>query len=210
VRRAMELGADWVEVDVHAVEGALAVIHDATLDRTTNGAGPVAAASLAALRLLDAGQGQRVPLLPEVMDLVEGRAGLNVEMKGAACCAPLASLLEARESSGRLDLTRLLVSSFDHVQLRQMKARMPAVPLGAIAVFAPGGSAAFAEALGARAAVLGLEGLTAPVVEDAHARGIQVYVFTVNEPEDIRRVRSLGADGVFTDFPERVAPAIAG
>lgn len=82
VRRALELGADGIEVDVHLADGRLVVIHDDTLNRTTNGTGPVAEKSFACLRSLNAGQGERIPTLEEVFDTVNRRAIVNIELKG--------------------------------------------------------------------------------------------------------------------------------
>ncbi|WP_372695342.1 glycerophosphodiester phosphodiesterase, partial [Immundisolibacter sp.] len=82
VRRAVEFGIPWVEVDVQACADGLVVIHDDTLERTTDGHGPVATQPLAALRRLDAGGGERIPLPQEVLDLCRGRCAVNLELKG--------------------------------------------------------------------------------------------------------------------------------
>ncbi len=81
VRQALELGANGIEVDVHPADGRLVVIHDDTLNRTTNGAGLVAEKTFSYLRSLDAGQGERIPTLEEVFDVVNRRAVINVELK---------------------------------------------------------------------------------------------------------------------------------
>ena len=81
VRKALELGASWVEVDVYPVEGELVVIHDDRLERTTNGRGYVVEQSLDSLRSLDAGKGEKIPLLREVFDAVDHRAGVNVQFQ---------------------------------------------------------------------------------------------------------------------------------
>ena len=209
IQCALGMGADWVEVDVRAAGGELVVIHDESLDRTTNGTGLVADRDLAYLRSLDAGEGQRIPLLREVLDLVRGRAGLNADMKGAGWAAPMARLLDERGSRAALDASGLLVSSFDHSQLKELRALVPGVPLGAIVDRPPDGTARFAEELGAAVAVVGLAAVTEGLVEDAHGRSIAVYVFTVNEASAVRRVRGLGADGVFTDYPDRVRAIVA-
>lgn len=86
-RRAWALGVNAVELDVHLVEDELVVIHDDTLERTTNGQGPVAGRSLAALRGLDAGGGWPIPLLREVVAALPAGAGLNVELKGTGTAA---------------------------------------------------------------------------------------------------------------------------
>jgi len=91
VRKALELGADGIEVDVYFVDGRLMVIHDDTLNRTTNGKGPVAGRTFAELRALDAGKGERIPTLAEVFDAVNHRAVINMELKGPGTAAPVRS-----------------------------------------------------------------------------------------------------------------------
>lgn len=78
IHQAIEQGADWVEIDVHYVHGQLLVIHDGTLDRTTNGVGPLAGLSFNELRRLDAGQGEQIPTLEEVIQQTAGKVGLNI------------------------------------------------------------------------------------------------------------------------------------
>ena len=86
IRRALELGAHGVEIDVRLVHGELLVMHDAKLDRTTNGRGYLARKSLEVLRALDAGQGERIPTLREVFETVHRRAFINIELKGRQHC----------------------------------------------------------------------------------------------------------------------------
>ena len=93
IRKALALGVDGVEIDVYAVEGQLVVIHDETLERTTNGAGHVEAQSFEYLRSLDAGMGEKVPTLREVLDIVDRRAFVNIELKGRETAALTSGLI---------------------------------------------------------------------------------------------------------------------
>src|SRR5579862_2625349 len=88
VRKALELGANGIEVDVQLADDHLVVIHDATLDRTTDGTGAVAEKSFACLRSLDAGRSERIPTLEEVFDAVNRQAVINVEFKGPGTAPP--------------------------------------------------------------------------------------------------------------------------
>jgi glycerophosphoryl diester phosphodiesterase len=205
VRRALELGADGVEVDVHLAEGQLVVIHDATLKRTTNGHGRVAEKTFAYLRSLDAGSGEKIPVLAEIFDAVNRRAIVNIELKGAHTAAPVVALIGEYASQRGWRFDDFLVSSFDHEQLREARQLCPEIRIGALIEKAPRELAKFAEALGAWSLHAGKRCLTPKLVADAHRRGLKVFVYTVNETEEIARMRALGADGVFSDFPERVA-----
>ena len=128
VRRAIELGATWVEVDVQACADGLVVIHDDTLERTTDGHGPVATQTVAALRALDAGHGERIPLPQEVLDLCRGRCALNLELKGPRVAPRLLPLLRDALLAG-WSADALLCSSFDWPQLAALHAALPDLPL---------------------------------------------------------------------------------
>ncbi len=207
VRRALELGADGVEVDVHFVDGQLVVIHDRTLGRTTNGHGFVSRKSFAQLRLLDAGLGERIPTLAEIFDAVDHRAIINVELKGPRTAVPVAALIDeyVRERGWRPEA--FLVSAFDHAQLWEMRTLQPAIRLGALITRSPRSLAAFAERLGAWSVNLNRENVTAELVADAQRRGLKVFVYTVNQPRDVARMKQFGVDGVFSDYPEVVVAA---
>jgi glycerophosphoryl diester phosphodiesterase len=203
VRRALELGAQWIEVDVYVVQGRLMVFHDDRLERTTNGAGCIMEQSIDYLRSLDAGQGEKIPFLEEVVEAAAGRAGINVELKGPGTAEPVARFIAERVSEG-WEYDQLLVSSFDHHELLRLKRLNPKVHLGALIVARPLDYALFAERLGAFSVNPAMEYVDQAFVDDAHKRGLKVFVFTVNNPEDITRMADLGVDGVFSNYPERV------
>lgn len=204
VRRALELGADGVEVDVHFADGQLVVIHDATLNRTTNGRGRVMDKSFAHLRSLDAGLGEKIPTLAEIFDAVNRRAIINVELKGPHTAAPVAALIVEHVKRHGWRYEDFLVSSFDHEQIREAKRLCPELRIGALITKTPRSLAKFAEELGVWSLHASKRCVTPKLVADAHQRGLKVFVYTVNEPKDIAAMRALGVDGVFSDFPERV------
>jgi glycerophosphoryl diester phosphodiesterase len=97
-----------------------------------------------------------------------------------------------------------LVSSFNHRELSLVKKLDPKIKLGAMMVGLPLDDAAFAESLGAYSVHLSIEFIDRRFVKDAHNRNLRVFVFTVDHPEDINKMRKLGVDGVFTNYPGRV------
>jgi len=205
---ALQLGARAIEVDVYAVQGELLVIHDAQLERTTNGYGHIHNHSVAALRALDAGPEQGIPLLGEVLDCVAGRACLNIEIKDASAVEPLVALLQARlanHDSG-WQATQLLLSAFDHTLIAQVKALETRLNVAAlVSTWPPQDQGVdFAADLGAIALNPALEIVNQRLVDEAHAHGLGVYVYTVNQAEDLARMHHLGVDGVFCNYPERV------
>jgi len=203
IEKALEMGAPCIEVDVYLVDGRLVVFHDERLERTTNGCGYLCDQTFGDLRKLNAGGGQKIPTLQEVFDVVDQRAGVNIELKGTGTVHPAArfiSFLRERKWSDEL----LLVSSFNHRKLKALRQLDDRIKIGALTKERPADGAAFASALGAYSVHLSLESVDRRFVDDAHRRGLRVFVFTVNRPEDIARMEALGVDGVFTNYPQRV------
>ena len=205
-RAAVALGVHGVELDVQRVQGELAVIHDAALERTTNGLGAVERQSFAALRRLDAGQGQRVPTLAEVLAAVPEHVLVNVELKGPGTAALVADALS--------NLARpLLVSSFDPARLAEFRRRCPQVPVAPLVGTWTCAAPEAAAALGAWGVHLPLRAVKAARIAALKRRGLRCVVYTVNNRRRAARLRSLGVDGVFTDYPNRLrelAPARPG
>jgi len=198
-------GCTWLELDVQLhPSGNLLVLHDLTLDRTTNGHGLASDASWDALRALDAGSGERLPTLDEVLDRVGSRASLNIELKtwdGTA--AAVATVLRARLAQG-VAATQFIVSSFHLPELEAFKELLPEVPVAVLLCGVPLDGAACATALGAVALNQSAEFVDAALVADAKARGLQVNVYTVNDAAEYARLAAMCIDGVFTDVPDRL------
>jgi glycerophosphoryl diester phosphodiesterase len=202
VRRAIELGADGIEIDVYFVEGELVVFHDTKLERTTNGRGRLTRKSFQYLRALDAGNGEQIPTLGEVFDAVNRRAFINVELKGRRTAEPVAKLIEKYVRERGWSCEEFLVSSFHRRELRAL-ADGP-LRLGVLFARSARRFAPLAVKLGAFSIHPGLRWTNQRLVRRAHALGLKVFVYTVNDAKDIARMSALGVDGVFTDFPERV------
>jgi glycerophosphoryl diester phosphodiesterase len=201
--KAIDLGAKWIELDVQLHRSRLWVFHDLRLERCTNGRGWLVDHDEAALRKLDAGGGQKIPFLDEALAHIGRRARVNVELKSAAgtAAAVAAVLRECLARGWKPD--DFLVSSFHLPELRDFKRRLPEVPLGVLMCGVPLTLAAAATELGAAVLSLDMDFADPALIEDAHRRGLRVFVYTVNLPADIARMRARGADGVFTDFPDR-------
>jgi glycerophosphoryl diester phosphodiesterase len=203
IERALALGTTHIEIDVFLVDGELMVFHDERLERTTNGTGYLWDQSFTDLRSLNAGSGEKIPTLPEVGTLINRRAGLNIELKGPGTAAPVAACIDDLVNSG-WPLHSILVSSFDHRQLVELKRLNSQIKIGALTASLPVDNARFAETISAFSVHPSLEFIDRAFVVDAHTRGLKVYVYTVDHPEDIARMHTLGVDGVFSNFPDRV------
>lgn len=201
--RALALGAPCVELDVQAVDGRLLVFHDDRLERCTNGRGAIGDASFDSLRALDAGNGERIPTLDEVVGLIGRRAGVNIELKGPGTAMPVASFLEQLPASDGPD-AMMLASSFDIARLRELRARDGAVRIGLLCRRWERNTLQDAVDLRAYSIHLAMSLANAARVAQIQAAGLRCLVYTANTAGDIARLRGMGVDGVFSDFPERV------
>ena len=203
---AIEQRADMIEIDLHRTrDGATVIAHDEELSGL-GGKGEIAAATLAEVRALDAGGGERVPTLDEVLDRFGERIPFNLELKRGSSASYEGlerAALDAVRKRGLLEQT--LFSSFFDPVLERLRALAPEARLARL--FSPRDPERpleRARAVGAEA-INPWRGLLQPeLIEAAHAEGLAVYVFTVDEEQEMRSLLDLGVDGIFTNFPDRL------
>ncbi|BAG23344.1 putative glycerophosphodiester phosphodiesterase [Streptomyces griseus subsp. griseus NBRC 13350] len=194
--RAEASGMDAIELDLHlSKDGALVVMHDVDVDRTTDGTGPIAARTLAELRELDAGRGERIPVFEEVLEAVS--SPLQAEIKDVAAARALADVIRERDLVGRVE-----VSSFHDEAVTEIARLVPGVRTVLIASRWGQDVVDRAKAAGAATLALNIRRLTLEIVEQAHSEGVKVIGWVVNTQDHLRLARALGLDGATTDFPE--------
>jgi len=194
-RKALECGATGLEFDVRrCADGQLVVIHDDTIDRTTNGRGRVRSLNYAALCKFDAGFGSPIPLLADVLDEFGARCLLNIELKENGIADDVKKLVIER----RLE-RHVILSSFEW---QELASAVPEIPIGLLSSKLANIISA-ARDLRATAIHPHKDVVTPTLIEKAREAGLQIHVWTVNDPAEMSKFRSLGADGIFTDFPER-------
>ena len=226
---AAALGVDVLEMDLHGTaDGALVIIHDGTVERTTNGAGAVAALTLAELKKLDAGYrwtndgGRTFPFrgrsvtVPTLREVLEGfpQARLNIDIKGTPPPALVKNFCRVlRESRAT---TRVNVASFNWQTLAEFRQECPEVTTSAsfdevLALLseAQAGQKTAVDKASLRAVQVpesagGRQLLTAELVEAAHRRGLEVHVWTINDEAGMGRMIKLGVDGIITDHPDKL------
>jgi len=204
--KAIELRADMIELDVHAcASGEIVIIHDDTLERTTNGYGEVAKTPLAGLQRLDAGLGEPIPTLQKVLETFRGKIKLNIELKGRHTGEPVAYLLHEYIYHYKWPVLDILVTSFIPEELMRLHTIMPVVQLGLL--FDEGQKIVYNTAI-FKYIIIPFSSLKPELVEDAHARGVKVLVYTVNEPADIHYARQSRVDGIISDKPDVVKALI--
>ncbi|MBD0740012.1 glycerophosphodiester phosphodiesterase [Streptomyces sp. CBMA29] len=200
-RRAEKAGLDQIELDLHlSKDGALIVMHDADVDRTTDGAGLVRDLTLDEIRGLDAGLGERVPVFEEVLEAV-GRP-IQAEIKDVAAARALADALSAHGATDRVS-----VLSFHDEALAEIRTLLPDVRTVLVAGDLGPEIVTRAQAVGARLVSLELRQLNLDVVERCQAAGIAVMAWTVNTAQEWALARALRLDGAATDLPEEPAAA---
>jgi glycerophosphoryl diester phosphodiesterase len=200
-----------VELDVHlSADGVPVVIHDPTLERTTDGTGPVDHLAASDLAMLDAGSwfapafgAESVPTLAAVLDLLAGRLRINVELKDAAAGLAVLGLLP------RFPGAEVVLSCFDRAALHALRRADRQVPLAVLSEES-GWHRLIPEALtlGASALHLRADVVTRPLVAAARAAGLPVYVWTVDDPRVARTLARAGVAGLFTNDPARLRSAI--
>jgi len=204
-KKALEFDIDAVELDVYVCKsGELVVIHDDKVDRTTNGKGYVIEKTFDELRELDAGQNEKIPLLSEVLDVIDKKVKINIELKGANTAKPVNDLIEKYVKNKGWKYENFLISSFNHYELKQFNEINPDIEIGALITGIPIDFAEFAEKVNAKYVNLCIEFINQEFVDDAHNRGMKVFVWTVNDLDDIERMKALGIDGIFSNFPDRL------
>lgn len=212
-RLAAELGADGVELDVHlTADGEVVVIHDDTIDRTSNGSGAVSSMTFAELRQFDYSnnmrgyKGCKIPTLREVYELL-APTGLhvNVELKAGALPEPelIEQLAQLEAEFGMED--RIIYSSFNHYSLLMLKEQLPHAKTAILYMTALAYPWKYAASLGCAALHPMMPNLMIPdYVAETHALGMITNVWTVDRPDDIKRMLALGADGIITNEPAMV------
>ncbi|MEV8552229.1 glycerophosphodiester phosphodiesterase family protein [Streptomyces glaucescens] len=193
---AEQAGLDVIELDLHlSKDGALVVMHDAEVDRTTDGSGPIAEMTLAELRALDAGDGERIPVFEEVLEAVS--APIQAEIKDVAAARALVELMRRRELTGRIE-----VSSFHDEAIAETARLLPGVRTALIASRYGTDIVERAVQAGARTVCLDIRRLTLEVVEHAREADLRVIGWVVNSQKHLRLVRALELDGATTDYPD--------
>ena len=198
IRRALEYAVDMVEVDVRETKDEeIVVIHDETLERTTNGRGHVHQTSFSELRKLDAGKGERIPTLQEVIDLVKGRVGLVVELKDPGTTDKVAEILG---KNNFVDQT--LVTSFIHSAVKTIKELNPQLKTGVIFRSAPIKPSQLALDANANALFPYHKYVTTRMIDDVHSNHLTINVWTVDTREEIEHYARIGVDGIVTNRPD--------
>jgi len=218
-RKALELGADGIELDVQmSSDGFLVVIHDEKLDRTSNGKGLVRDRTLAELKSLDFGswfsedfRDEKIPVLEDVLCLLSGWDGLlNIEIKNGPVFYPGIERAVADAVKKYRMTYRTIISSFNHyslVEIRKYEPEIKTAPLYMAGIYKPW---EYARSIGATAIHPLFYNVVPEVMEGCKQNNIMVHPFTVDQPDQIQQVAAAGADGIITNVPDIALKIVKG
>ena len=198
-QKAIDLKVDGIELDVHLnSDGEIIVIHDETIDRTTNGKGLVK--NFSSLQLKQFG----IPTLSEVLYLIDKQCFVNIELKGIGTAKPVAKLIALFISQKNWNHTDFLVSSFDWKMLEEIHLLNPKIRIGVLTEESVDLALAFAKKIKAYSIHPDYRLLTKENVALMQENEFEVYPWTVNPKEDIQKIKSFNVNGIISDFPDKI------
>jgi len=204
-QKALDLGVDTIECDVHMTsDGHIVLMHDHTVDRTTDGSGRVNDLTFDAIRALDAGKGQQVPTLQELLDLVQGRVELHIELKDPTALEPaLATVNDNHVRDG------VFLTCGDTDVLKRLRSLDSEIRVEHIFGDPPKDAIDRALSVNAKRTSCRFDHLTQQFVDAAHAHGMEVIAWPPNTPDDQRFAMGFGVDLICTDRPDVLIETLA-
>lgn len=205
VQKALDLGVDMIEIDVFKITtGEVVVFHDQTVDRLTNGPGNIEEYNISDLSRLILDGGHKIPMIQDVLKLIDNRVVLNIELKGANTADKINHTIKFYTESRGWSPDNFIISSFNWDELRSMRKFNDSIAIAVLTEDNPLEAIDVAKELNAVAINPYFKNLNADVAKKIKQAGFKIYTWTVNEPEDIEAMTNLGVDGIITNFPERV------
>ncbi|MCK0161537.1 glycerophosphodiester phosphodiesterase [Allomuricauda sp. F6463D] len=205
VQKALDLGVDMIEIDVFKIKsGEIAVFHDTTIDRLANSSGNIEEYDILQLRELTLEGGHKIPMLQSVLKLINNQVVLNIELKGDGTADKVNQIVNYYVETQGWTLDNFVISSFKWDELKDMRNLNKDIKIAVLTSEDPMMALPIAKELGAVAINPNFKTLTKENTRNIQEEGFKVYTWTVNEPEDIKKITDFGVDGIITNYPERV------
>lgn len=205
IQKAMDFNVDGIEIDVHVCKtGELVVFHDFTLDRLTNGTGEIGKKTLSQLQNLLVEDQYTIPTLREVLQLIDNKLLINIELKGEGTAIPTCNIIQELVNDKKWSLDNILVSSFQQNELLDVFNYDSNIPLGVLTKASVNQAIVFAKTINAKAIHPSFSLLSKNNVEKAKEEGLLVNAWTVNTKQAIKRIKSYQVDAIISDFPDRL------
>ena len=200
-KKALEYKVDMVEFDVYKCKsGEIVVIHDEYVDRTTNGKGKVQELTLEQIKCLDIEKKHKIPTLEEVLDFIDARCMVDIELKGKGTAKIVAKIIKEYVKSGKYSYEDFWVTSFDKSEIEKFHEIMPKVVSSNLNQMC----SLLSDSLLSPYLILSRQCITSQIISKAHNQNLLVLVYTVNDKKEIEKFQLMGVDGIFTDYPNLV------
>jgi glycerophosphoryl diester phosphodiesterase len=205
IRKAIELGADGIEIDVFLCKsGEIVLFHDKTLEKLTNGYGNIEDKNLEELRKLKVlNSSYSIPTLEEVLKSIDKDVFLNIELKGRNTAQGSLDLIRKYIRKNKIELNNILFSSFNWEELKDLRSLSDKVQLALITEEDPLLAIDYALKLKAVAINPNYKDLTEQNISKINEKGLKIYTWTVNSKIQIDRLKALNVNGIITDYPDR-------
>jgi glycerophosphoryl diester phosphodiesterase len=205
IQKAIDFGVDGIEIDVHlCASGELVVFHDFTLDRMTSGNGDITKYALQELKRIKVKDKYQIPILEEVLNLIDKRCLLNIELKGANTATKTCEVIDRFIKENNWKYSDFIVSSFQHHEIKDVFQTNKNIPLGVLTKASVEEALEFAQTINAVALHPNYALLTIENVKKAQDNGFQVNTWTVNDLETINRMKNYGVNAIISDYPDRL------
>ncbi|HJR99579.1 MAG TPA: glycerophosphodiester phosphodiesterase family protein [Flavobacterium sp.] len=204
-QKAIDLHVDRIELDVHlSADNEIIVIHDETVDRVTDHTGLVRKFSLPKLKRFLIDKKYQIPTLTEVLNLINQQCEVNIEIKAYEATEKVVDLIEKYVDEKKWNYNQFIISSFDWNALQQVSFLNSNIRIGVLTEDNLDLAFAFAKTIQARSIHPYFHLLTAQKTIEIQQAGFEVYAWTVNEMEDIKKMKSFNVNGIISDFPDRI------
>jgi glycerophosphoryl diester phosphodiesterase len=205
VQKALDLGVDMIEIDVFVIaSGEVVVFHDETLERLSTVSDSIEHLNWKALQNIRLTGNHRIPLLTEVLDLIDKKVPINIELKGKNTAKPVFEIMEMYQKEKAWQKKDFFISSFLWDELSVMRKLDGEIGIGVLTEENPLEAMPFASTIKAQSINPWWKTLTKENCQQLHEAGFEIYTYTVNEPADIQTVIGFEVDGIFTNFPDRM------
>ncbi len=202
IQKAIELGSKYVEIDVHIFDDEIYVIHDDFIITQNDEKIYLGNKDSNFIKSIDIGSGQNIPTLNEILDCVNKRCCINIELKGDHTTDSVSHIIRYYVKNRGWEFKHFIISSFKLQELMNFRNKIPQIDLGLLISTTDFPYIEQAKAVNARYVNISFEAFSRDVVEIVHRNDMKVLVYTVNTKEDITNLKMMGADGIFTNFPE--------
>jgi len=203
-QKALDLGVDMIELDVYLCKtGELVVIHSDKLSRTTDGRGFVRNMSFKELEEMDAGKGEKIPSLQQVLDLIDKKTIVNIELKGPGTAKPSINIIEHYIEEKGWSYDNFILSSFNLNEVKETKTLNPQIKIGLNSTLTRTIEKHAAKVNPSYVSV-NFNTISKKFIKNTREKGMKVLVWTVDKAADIEKMKALGVDGIISNFPDRI------